>query len=96
MEESKILFDKLLAIGDPHIPQFNKADRKTVLDCVANKSGKYHSEDKFAVYVSREEVKIAKEQYAVSAEEKVAIKDYYDMAKDLCDAQAAFMQSTCT
>ena len=92
----KTLFYKLLAIGNPHIPQFSKANRKTVLDCIADKSGKYLSEDDFAVYVSREEVKIAKKQYTFSAEEKVAIKDYYDKAKDLCDAQAAFMQSTCT
>ena len=91
-----MLFDKLLVIDDPHIPQFSKADRKTVLDCIADKSGKYLSEDDFAVHISREEVKIAKKQYTVSAEEKVAIKDYYDKAKDLCDTQAAFMQSTCT
>ena len=51
----KTLFDKLLMIGDPHILKFSDADRKTVLDCIADKSGKYLSEDKFAVYVSREE-----------------------------------------
>ena len=82
----KTLFDKLLVIGDPHIPQFSKANRKTVLDCIADKSGKYLSEDYFVVYVSREEVTITKKQYAVSTEEKVAIRDYYDKAKDLCDA----------
>ena len=36
----KTLFDKLLAIGNPHIPKFNDADRKIVLDCIADKSGK--------------------------------------------------------
>ena len=92
----KMLFDKLLVIGDPHIPKFSDADRKTVLDCIADKSGKYLSEDEFAVYVSREEVRIDKKRYAVSDEEKAVIRDYYDKAKDLCDAQAAFMQSTCT
>ena len=91
----KMLFDKLLMIGDPHIPKFSDTDRKTVLDCIADKSGKYLSEDEFAVYVSREEVKIDKKWYAVSDEEKAVIRDYYDKAKDLCDAQAAFMQSTC-
>ena len=66
-----------------------------MLDCIADKSGKYLSEDKFAVYVSREEVRIDKKPYAVSNEEKAVIKDYYDKGKDLCDAQAAFMKSTC-
>ena len=92
----KMLFDKLLMIVNPHIPKFSHADRKTVLDCIADKSGKYLTEDKFAVYVSREEVRIDKKWYAVSDEEKAVIKDYYDKAKDLCDEQAAFMQSTCT
>ena len=67
-----------------------------MLDCIAVKSGKYLSEDKFAVYVSREDVTIAKKEYAVSTEEKVAIKDYYDKARELCEAQTAFMESTCT
>ena len=55
-----MLFDKLLAIGNPHILKFDDADRKTVLDCITDKSGKYLSEDKFALYVSREEVRIDK------------------------------------
>ena len=70
-------------IGDLHIPKFNNADRKTVLDCIADKPGKYLSEDDFAVYVSREEITITKKPYTVNDEEKVAIRDYYDKAKDL-------------
>ena len=41
-------------------------------------------------------MRIDKKPYAVSNEEKAVIKDYCDKAKDLCDAQAAFMKSTCT
>ena len=78
-----MLFDSLLQIGDPHIPKFSDTDRKTVLDYIGDKSGKYLGEDDFAVYVSGEDVTIARKQYAVSSE-------------DLCEAQTAFMQSTCT
>ena len=83
----KTLYDTLLQIGDPHIAKFSDTDKKTVLDCIADKSGKYLSEDDFAVYVSREDITIARKQYTVSAEEKIATKDYYDKAKDLCEAQ---------
>ena len=54
----KTLCDKLLVIGNPYIVKFSDADRKTVLDCIADKSGKYLSEDNFAVYVAREDVTI--------------------------------------
>ena len=90
-----MLYDTLLPIDDPHIAQFSDMDRKTVLDCIVDKSGKCLSEDDFALYIAREDVTIARKQYAVSAEEKVAIKDYNDKAKELCEAQTAFMQSTC-
>ena len=65
-----------------------------MLDCIADKSGKYLSEDDFAVYVAREDVEIKKKQVAVSNEAKVAIKEYYKAAQDLCEAQTAFMKST--
>ena len=71
-----MLFDSLLQIGAPHIPKFSDTDRKTVLDYIGDKSGKYLGEDDFAVYVSREDVTIARKQYAVSSE-------------DLCEAQTA-------
>ena len=58
----KMLFDSLLQIGDPHIAKFQDADRKVVLDCIADKSGKYLGEDDFAVYVSREDVTVARKQ----------------------------------
>ena len=54
------LYDTLLQIGNPHISKHNNSDRKTVLDCIADKSGKYLSEDDFAVYVAREDIEIKK------------------------------------
>ena len=88
------IYDTLLQIGDPHISKLRNSDRKTVLDCIVHKSGKYLSEDDFAVYVAREDVEIKKKQVAVSNEAKVAIKEYYKAAQDLCEAQTAFIKST--
>ena len=88
------LYDNLLQIGDPNIPKFSNSDRKTVLDCIADKSGKYLSEDDFAVYVATEDVEIKKKQFAASAEAKASIKEYYKSAQELCEVQTAFMKST--
>ena len=88
------LYDTLLQIGNPHSSKLRNSDRKTVLDCIADKSGKYLSEDDFAVYVAREDIGIKKKQVAVSNEAKVAIKEYYMAAQDLCKAQTVFMKST--
>ena len=70
------LYDTLLQIGNPHIAKFSNSDKKTVLDCIADKSGKYLTKDDFAVYVGREDVEITKKQYAISAKAKAAIKEY--------------------
>ena len=88
------LYDTLLEIGNPHISKLRNSHRKTVLDCITDKSGKYLSEDDFAVYVAREDIEIKKKQVAVSNEAKVAIKEYYKVTQDLCKAQTAFMKST--
>ena len=77
------LYDTLLQIGNPHITKFSNSDKKTVLDCIADKSGKFLSKDNFAVYGGREDITITKKQYTVSAEAKVAIKDYYKKAQEL-------------
>ena len=89
-----MLYDTLLTIGDPHIPKFSDSDRKTVLDCVADKSGKFLSEDKFAVYIEKEDVEIKKMQVKVSGDAKEAIKGYYQAAHDLCQTQTTFMECT--
>ena len=54
------LYDMLLQIGDPHISKLCDSDRQTVLNCIADKSGKYLSEDDFAVYVSKEDTDFEK------------------------------------
>ena len=65
-----------------------------MLNCIADKSGKYLSEDNFAVYVSKEDTDFEKKKHKVSDRAKAAIKQYYQSAQELCEAQTAFMQST--
>ena len=42
------------------------SDRKTVLDCIVDKSGRYLSEDEYAVYVESADTEIKKTQVKVS------------------------------
>ena len=65
-----------------------------MLNCITDKSGKYLSKDDFALYVSKEDTDYKKKKFAVSAEAKAAIKQYYQSAQELCEVQTAFMQST--
>ena len=99
MQDSKVqayntLYDKLLKIGDHHIPKFSDSDKQTVLDCITDMSGKYLSENSFAIYVEKDDLEIEKKRYQVSDKEKKTIKQYYQSATELCEAQTAFMQST--
>ena len=50
------LFDKLLQLGDPHIEKFPNADKQTVMKCIKDRTGRFLSEDEFAVYVEKEDV----------------------------------------
>ena len=87
------LYDKLFKIGEPDIPKFSDSDKQTVLDCITDMSGKYLSEDSFAVYVEKVDLEIEKKKYQVSDKEKKAIKQYYQSVTELYEAQTAFMQS---
>ena len=88
------LYDKLIQIGNQHITKLSDSDRQTVLNSIADKSGKYLSEDEFVVYVSKENTGFEKKKYKVGNEAKAAIKQYYQSVQELCEAQTAFMQST--
>ena len=85
---------RIAKIGDPYIPRFSESVQKTVLDCIADKSGKFLKEDGFAVYVEQEEAEIKKTQVKLSCNAEDAIRDYYEVAHDLCKAQTTFMEST--
>ena len=48
-----MLFDKLLQLGDPHIDNFDQANREQVFNCIRDRTGRFLSEDDFVVYVER-------------------------------------------
>ena len=41
------LFDKLLALGDPYIDNFDKADKEQVFKCIRDKTGRFLDDDDF-------------------------------------------------
>ena len=95
LEAYKLLYTTLLEIGNPHIKDFEKADRATVLASIADKSGQFLSKvDRCTVYISKEDETIQKKPVAVSQEAKKSIAEYYQAAQDLYDAQSTFMQKT--
>ena len=49
------LLDELLRVGNPHIENFPQADKHTVMKCIRDSTGRFLSEDDFAVYVERDE-----------------------------------------
>ena len=50
-----MLYDKLQQLGDPHIDNFDQANREQVFNCI--RAGRFLSKDEFVVYVEREEEK---------------------------------------
>ena len=85
-QANKALFNKLLKLGDPHIPKFTNADRETVLKCIKDMTGRFLSEDEFTIYEELEEAEIQKPQVRLKGNAKEALKDYYDAVYTLCEA----------
>ena len=88
-----MLFDKLQQLGDPHIPNFDQANKEQVFKCIRDKTGRFLSQDEFVLYVEMEE-EIEKPKYKFTCDAKVALKDYYDAIHTLCEAQTNFARST--
>ena len=87
------LYDKLQQLGDPHIDNFDQANREQVFNCIRDRTGRFLSEDEFVVYVEREEEK-KKPKYKLTGDAKEALRDYYDAVHTLCEAQTNFAKST--
>ena len=87
------LFDKLLALGNPYIDNFDQADKEQVFKCIRDKTGRFLDDDDFVTYVETEEEK-KKPRYVLTGDAKVALTDYYDAVYILCKAQQNFAKST--
>ena len=69
------LFDKLLALVDPYIDNFDQADKEQVFKCIRDKTGRFLDDDNFVTYIETEEEK-KKPRYVLSGDAKVALTDY--------------------
>ena len=87
------LFDKLQQLGDPHIPNFDQANKEQVFKCIRDRTGRFLSQDDFVLYVETEEEQ-EKPRYKFTGDAKEALKDYYDTVHTLCEAQQNFARST--
>ena len=87
------LFDTLKLLGNPHIDNLTNADRQQVFKCIRDRTGRFLSEDDFAVYVEKEEAE-KKPKYRLTGDAREALKDYYDAVHTLCKAQTNLMSST--
>ena len=87
------LFAKFLQLGYQHIDKFSNADSQTVMKCIKDRTGRFLSEDDFAVYVEKEDVDTQKPQIRLRFDAKEALQDYYDAVHTLCEAQTNFMSN---
>ena len=87
------LFDTLQQLGTPHIDNFDQANRKQVFNCIRDRTGRFLSKDKFALYVEHED-ELEKPRYNLDCDAKEVLRDYYDAVHTLCEAQKNFASST--
>ena len=64
------------------------------MKCIKDRTGRFLSEDEFAVYVEKEDIDTKKPKIKLKGNAKEALKDYYDAVYTLCEAQTNFMEST--
>ena len=88
-----MLFDTLQQLGDPHIDNFDQADRKQVFNCIRDRTGRFLSKDAFALYVEQED-ELEKPRYNFKGDAKEALRDYDDVVHTLFKAQKNFASST--
>ena len=79
-------------IGDPHIDNLPQADKQTVMKCIRDSTGRFLSEDNFAVYVKTDDP-LEKPKLNLHGDAKEASRDYYDAINTLSEAQLNFMKS---
>ena len=63
------------------------------MKCIKDRTGRFLSEDDFAVYVEKEDVDTQKPQIRLRFDAKEALQDYYDAVHTLCEAQTNFMSN---
>ena len=87
------LYDRLQQLGAPHKEGLDQADRQQVYNCIKDRTGMFLSQDENVLYVETEE-EFEKPKFKLTGEAKEALKNYYDVAHELCAAQTGFAKAT--
>ena len=87
------LYDRLQQLGTPHKEGLDQADRQQVYNCIKDRTGTFLSQDENVRYVETEE-ELEKPEFKFTGEAKEALKNYYDVAHELCAVQTGFAKAT--
>ena len=87
------LYDRLQQLGAPHKEGLDQADKQQVCNCIKDRTGMFLSQDENVLYIETEE-EFEKAKFRLTGEAKEALKNYYDVAHELCAAQTGFAKAT--
>ena len=87
------LYDRLQELGAPHKEGLDQADKQQVYNCIKDRTGMFLSQDENVLYVEMEE-EFEKPKFRLTGKAKEELRNYYDVAHELCVAQADFAKAT--
>ena len=87
------LYDRLQQLGAPHKEGLDQADKQQVYNCIKDRTGMFLSQDENVRYVEMEE-ELETPEFKFTGEAKEALKNYYDVAHELCAVQTGFAKAT--
>ena len=87
------LYDRLQQLGAPHKEGLDQADKQQVYNCIKDRTGMFLSKDENVKYVETEE-ELEKPKFRFTGEAKEALKNYNDVAHELCAVQTGFAKAT--
>ena len=85
------LYDRLQQLGTEHKEGLDQADRQQVYNCIKDRTGMFLSQDENVLYIETEE-EFAKPKFRLTGEAKEALKNYYNVAHELCAAQTSLLK----
>ena len=83
------MYNRLQQLGAPHKEGLDQADKQQVYNCIKDRTGMFLSQDENIRYVETEE-ELETPEFKFTGKAKEALKNYYDVAHELCAAQTGF------
>ena len=87
------LYDRLQELGAPHKEGLDQGDKQQVYNCIKDRPGMFLSQDENVLYLETEE-EFEKPKFRLTGVAKDALRNYYNLAHELCVAQADFVNAT--